>query len=100
MNGIYVLGLGGAKGVSEKDLEAAILKELGLTAEQAVDALAEKLGVKREQPKAEVASSIKSGDTVQTAEGPARAFVLKSTDQAALANAARILSGAFGGNGR
>lgn len=70
-----------ALGVSEQALTDAILSQLGMTKEQAVKALAEKLGVKFGSD----ASAVKTGDTVQTAQGAAKALVIDEADRAALA---------------
>jgi len=85
-----------ALGITEDSLTKAVLSQLGMTPEQAVKALAERLGVKQSVSET---GSIKSGDTVSTADGAARAFILKGTDLAALANAGRILSGLSGLSG-
>ena len=75
---------------SEAELKSAILKELGMTEEQAVRALATKLGVKL--PDSSVSSSVREGQRVSTDQGDSVARVLSQADQNTLRQAASILS--------
>ena len=79
-------------GVTEEALQAAILGELNLSPEQAIKALAEKLGVSLGNG----AAPVKAGDTVQTEQGESRAAILTSAEAQTLKEAGAIAQRIFG----
>lgn len=81
-------------GVTEEALERSILNELGMTKEQAVRALAEKFGVTIPAAVAPV-GAVKTGDTVQTDQGEAKAKVLSEAEVRTIAEAGTIMERLF-----
>lgn len=89
-------------GITKEALIEAVLRETGLTPEQAVIELANTLGVpimdardydrEKEVP---APAGIQTGDIVATAQGDARAIVLDDYGKRMLADAGRFLYGTF-----
>lgn len=75
---------------SEQELKSAILNELGMNEEQAVRALANKLGVKL--PDSSVSSSVQDGQRVVTDRGESVARTVSQSEQDTLRQAASILN--------
>ncbi len=80
-----------ALGVTEASLEKAILSQLGMNREQAVNALAEKFGVEFNTPIAVVTN----GAEVKTSEGVAKAAILSDSELKTLRDAAAISTRLF-----
>jgi len=79
-------------GVTEEALTQAVLNELGLSKEEAVASLAEKLGVSLNK----TGPNISNGDSVQTEQGESVATILTPGEANILKEAAAIQSRIFG----